>query len=91
MRYFIAKSGSTVVEKQAVSGDDSKIDSSVNNYKLNHQNFSVTEVDETTFDATVLPVQQTKAQKDWTEFKAQQPTPSALQGILYLARYLGLE
>lgn len=91
MRYFIAKNGTTVVEKQVMGGDDAKIDSLVDQYKTNHPSLVVSEVDQPTFDATVYTPVLTPAQKDWAAFKTQLPQPTALQGILYLAKYLGLE
>lgn len=91
MRFFIAKNGSTVIDKQAVSGDDARIDAMVDQYKTNHPTLVVTELDQATFESTLMTPIQTQAQKDWATFKAQLPTPSALQGILYLAKVLGLE
>lgn len=91
MRYFIAKNGENIVDKQAVSGEDEKIDVLVTQYKASHPGFVVTELDQATFESTSITLVQTQAQKDWVTFKAQVPTPTALQGILYLARYLGLE
>lgn len=91
MRYFIAKTGSTIIEKQVIEGDNVKIDALVDQYKLNHPGFVVLELDQSAFDATVMVPVQSQAQKDWATFKVQQPTPTALQGVLYLARYLNLE
>lgn len=92
MRYFIAKNQSNViVEKQCLAGDDNQINNIVANYQSNHPAFTIAEVDQPTFDATVMPVVQTQAQKDWTTFKVGPPVPTALQGVLYLAKFLGLE
>lgn len=92
MRFFIAKNGSSVVvEKQVFSGDDTAINDIIAKFSAAHPALVVTEVDSTTFDASVVPVQQTQAQKDWATFKAQLPQPTALQGIIYLAKFLGLE
>jgi hypothetical protein len=89
MRYFIAQNGSDVVEKQALEGDMDKIDSLVNEYRANHPQLILLEVDEKTFEATEMTIEQTKAQADWAAFKATSPT--ALQSILYLAKAIGLE
>lgn len=89
MRYFVAKNGSTVVEKQAVSGDDVQVDALVAKYRATHPTLVVEELDQTTFDSTAYVPPLTPAQAAWATFKASSPT--APQAIAYLAKVLGLE
>ena len=89
MRFFIARNGSTVIDKQVYAGDDVKADALVARYLVIHPDFTVQEVDQTVFDTTIMMPIQTQAQRDWTAFKASSPT--AFQAIIYLAKMLGLE
>lgn len=89
MRYFTAKSGNTVIEKQAISGDIADIDSLIARYQQLHPTYVIEELDKAAFDAVVATPIKSKAQLDWETFKATNPT--APQGILYLAKFLGLE
>lgn len=93
MRYFIAQNGPTVVEKQAFSGDNALIDALVNKYKLNHPSLTVTELDQATFDATVMTPAATPAQTIWAglPFQTNPTAATAFQAIHALAKYLGLE
>lgn len=89
MRYFVARKNGTVVDKRAVSGDDQKINTILADYALKFPNLVIVEVDQPTFDATVLTPPPTPEQLAWAAFKATTPTP--LQGVLYLAKFLNLE
>lgn len=92
MRFFIAKdAGLNVVGKQVFAGDESKADALVAAFLAQNPQLTVTEVDEATFNATAMVVSQTPAQKAWATFKAQLPAPTALQAIIFIAKYLGLE
>lgn len=89
MRYFIAKNGSTVVDKQAIEGADADINVMVARYQANHPTLVVIELDQATFDATPCTLPQNVSQIAWATLKASSPT--ALQAITFIARYLGLE
>jgi hypothetical protein len=89
MRYFIAKNGSAVVEKQALCGDNDKMEALINQYKTAHPALTVTELDQDAFDATVYTPPLTSSQQAWSTFKASSPT--VLQIATFFARYLGLE
>lgn len=89
MRYFIARSGNDVVGKRVAEGDDTAIDEQLTQYKDNHPEQTVSEVDKDTFEATLMATKPTPAQVAWAAFKATGPT--APQAIGYLAKHLGLE
>lgn len=52
MRYFFAKNGATVIEKQAFTGDDSKADAAIANYLSTHPGLTAQETNQATFDST---------------------------------------
>jgi len=89
MRYFIATKDAKVVEKRAISGDDEQIDRIIADFELKNPSITITEADETEFDAIIPDVVATKQQKEWTAFKQTSPTPQ--QSVLYLAKQMGLE
>lgn len=89
MRFFIAKNGSTVVDKQAAAGNDKDIDVLVARYKTAHPALTVEELDETAFNAAVMVQPLTARQQAWATFKA--GSPSAAQAITFLAKEIGLE
>lgn len=54
MRYFLVKNSLAVVEKQAMEGDNTKIDAQVNQFKVLHPTWTVTETDQAGFDSTPM-------------------------------------
>lgn len=57
MRYFLAKNASNVImEKRVYAGDDSKADGLVAGYLTAHPDLTVQEVDQVTFDASIVVV-----------------------------------
>lgn len=93
MRYFIASNSGIVVDKQAFSGDDTQINSIVGTFKDNHKNLVVSEVDQTTFDGTILAPTPTATQTLWAAlpFQSNPTATTTFQAIHVLAKYLGLE
>lgn len=93
MRFFIALNGVTVIDKQAFSGDNSKIDAIIAQFKQNHPALTVNEVDQATFDSTVLVLPPTPAQVLWAAlpFQTNPIAATAFQAIHALAKFLGLE
>ena len=84
MRLFLVYDGQDVVDKKVFEGDDSKIDSLMNQYKLDNPKLTVTEVDSNLFDSAVFV---TKEQKQWQTEKAK----GTNEAIAFLAKYTGLE
>jgi hypothetical protein len=78
-----------VIDKRAMAGDNAKIDALAADYVVKFPSLVITEVDQATFDATALVPPPTADQIAWAAFKA--TTPTALQGIVYLAKFLNLE
>lgn len=87
MRYFISKNGASVIEKKAIVGNDSKIESLINTYKAEHPGFSVSEVDQVTFDSTNLNPPLTNIQQAWLTAKA----GGAVSAATFIGKFLGLE
>lgn len=53
-RFFIARNGASVIERQVMAGDDAKIDAIVAKYRTDHPTLTLTETDQATYDATPM-------------------------------------
>jgi hypothetical protein len=87
MRYFLSKNGVNVVDKQVFSGDDKQINAIVAMYISKNPSFVVSEVDQVTFDVTVMTPTVTPDQQAWQTAKGLGPVAQ----LTFLAKRFGLE
>lgn len=87
MKYFLIKDGANVVAKQVVSGKEDDAAAVVQADISKDLKLSFVEVDQDTFDGTILTPMQTQPQKDWVEAKK----GGVATEISFIAKKLGLE
>lgn len=87
MKFILVKHGSNIVGKNVYDGDDDANGELIGKARLADKDLTYEEVDETTFDTSIIIPIQTKDQTDWQSAKAK-GTDSALG---FIAKKLGLE